>query len=840
MNKFLATSQKESNLEIPIRDSVTVCDPIDSLAIGGQDETTGVTSFVQEACEKVDVLGSNYRASGLGPNQPELQDLKEYFRRPRVVLSGTFATGTRTKVFTFDINRSTLFNTFFPGGLTRLLGVTGTRFKLVFTLQVAATPFHQGVMALNWQYATANNATDYYIRANNSGSATNLPHVRLDIAQDTMCQLEIPFIATQEWFDMTGTTPQTYGLVALNTILPVAVVPSTLPPTYKLLVHLENMELFGASPDGVASVTPQAGKQLKPMNQEFETDAYPFSSSLHAFSRSVKWLGKGIPMLSSIAGPASWFLDKASGAVRAFGWSKPLIQEPQKRIYKYEGALEYNVDVPSPAIMVAPMASNQLMVSPEFSASDVDEMSFAYIKSLYSQICIGQMAVADPTNTNLYVCRLSPSAMWFRVPAGAPYGNVLAPLTSGLTANSFLPSHLFYLASTFKQWKGGFKFRFTFAKTKMHGGRVMVTFNPYTSRGTISNTIPPVSIAAAAAGSPQPFGYSAIFDLRDGNIFEFEVPYINGFPYMEFVDGYGSIAMTILDPLQAPSVVSNTIGFMVEVKATDDFEFQMPRGPIYAVHNRGTIKLQSGRILSNISADSSQMAIGEQLNSIKQLITIPKMSKTSNTDFSVKETFLVMPWYYTPNYPVLVPGVTEMLPESFGYGGYFAQAYTWVRGGTDAHLLTSGPSTDDFAVWSSTMYQARNDDSVMGSPLQGSNVNFPVAYTLSEPSSHVRFPAYQKTYRVPSVTFNSTPWGGNLDDANRNPVITSTMISTPISLGRIELVGGVDGILTTITLTRAAADDAMCGHYMGPPPLVLASANTGIYYDPDSNLLSQN
>lgn len=149
MNKSSA-SLINSNENDSVRESKVVCDTINALTISGADESTGVTNFVQEACEQVEVLGKHYVPSKLTTTQGDLQDLKEYFRRPRVISSAFFTANARGQQFASNVDKINLLTSYFPSGFSRLQGVLGFRFKLVFTLQVSATPFFQGVLALGF------------------------------------------------------------------------------------------------------------------------------------------------------------------------------------------------------------------------------------------------------------------------------------------------------------------------------------------------------------------------------------------------------------------------------------------------------------------------------------------------------------------------------------------------------------------------------------------------------------------------------------------------------------------------------------------------------------------
>lgn len=823
----LAMATNHSNNAVSEREEIQECSTIESVGIVGKmSETTGVTTLVQEACEQISVLGNHYVKPRLDNLQADLQDLKEYFRRPRLINSGNVPLGVNGTMFVIAMGTTPIFSTYFPLGLDRLTGVFGTRFKMVFTLQIAANPFHQGVLALSYQPLNAGNA---YSRQSQSALVTNLPHVRLDVSQTTMVQLEIPFIYNLEFLRLRGPS-ENLGTLALHTIMHVIAPAGTIAPTYKLLMHLEEMELIGVYPEATTNLLLNAGRKLKPMNEEFENEAYPFSSSVGALSRSVKWIGKGIPSISSIAGPTSWFLEKVSGAIRSFGFSKPQIQEPMHRMLPYSTALEHNTDVASATTLVGPICANQLKVDPAFAYTDVDEMSLAYVMGQWSQIYKSAMKVADPLDTVLYTTAISPSSFWFRETTIPISGNYGPPVTSVGAHNSFLPSHQFFFASFFRLWRGGFKFRITFAKTKMHGGRVLCTYLPAVGTNTYSNSPPTVVVPTSPGGLPQPFTNSAIFDLRDNNVFEFEVPYLPPQPYTDFLGITGYLTLRVLDPLQAPSVVSNTIQYMVEVCAADGFELAIPCGVRYPVHTRGTPRLQAGRLLDTVDDSTSALTIGESINSVKQLIMIPKMSKA--TEFTSGD-LNVMPFFYHPRYQPTVPGPTTMLKESFSLCGNISKCYAFARGGTDLHAYISQP--EGILVASATGGDGNN--AVAGNTVTNpSEANLPVVVESRNGYAHYRFPAYQRFVRLDSTVLDNQTYVCALDDPDSEFFNINAVTGIPV-IPRVTYIQDPGNLSNVVGMfSRAAADDAMLGMYMGPPPLVLPFAAAGVIYDPDTPL----
>lgn len=809
------------------------CDNIASLAISNGVESTGVTNFVQEACEAVDVLGKHYVGSALVSEQSEFQDLTQYFKRPRMIGNGALPTSVRNNVFNTQLTANVIFASYFLNGFQRLSGVFGVRFKLVYTLQVAATPFHQGILALSFQYGNQNST---YTRCSQSATATNIPHVRLDLSTDTMVQLSVPYLAVPEFMSL-GSSFE-YGTVALNIIGEIPSVAGLEPPTYRLYVHLEQLELIGASPQATVTTTLQSGKTLSPIEKEFESEAYPLSSSVAAASRSLRFLARGVPSISSIAGPTSWFLQKASGAIRAFGYARPLVQTPALRMQPMTNVFENNVDVPGFGTMVGPMASNHLAVSPSFGATDVDEMSLAYVLSQYSQICYGAMNTGDTASTVLYASPVTPQVMWFRAPSGPrPYCNV-RPLSQPTgNNNAFIPSTLFFFSTMFRFWKGGFKYRFTFAKTKFHGGRVMASYIPYSAPSGATWGLPtPGTVLSpeALGGNTQPFGYSAIFDLRDGNVFEFEVPYASPLPWAQLADVLGSITLSVIDPLQAPGVVSTSINFIVEVCGASDFALACPIGPIIPANPVApTIQLQSGKFLSTQKNDVAQHTIGEEITSVKQLITIPATVPSRVIGAGTIAAQTVFPWWYHRTQAVSVPNTTAPVTGTFTFGGNIACCYAFVRGGTDVHVYPITASTGAFALWAAfASYPYETTFAAVAAPNNRPGSSLSRVYVSDGNPVHLRFPAWQQVQRFQSNCVNGINWEFGFTNTGPSIVGFPTNALGPTNVPKFWYTNqGTAGM--RVLASRQAADDAALAMYMGPPPVLMTTA-AGSVWDPDS------
>lgn len=805
------------------------------MSISGGVPSTGVTSFANEACESVDVFAT-YKSSTLAKAQPDLQDLKAYFSRPRLIRRGTLTLGTRSNVL-FDYMINSLFQSAFPQWSNRLSGVYGVRFTINFRFQVAATAFHQGLYALSWQYGDQLGAISTFQRPRAPLSATNVPHVRLDLSENTMVELKIPFLYVNEFYPVTVSTYGidpflSYGSFAVNSILPIISVAGMSTPTYELYMFLTDVELYGADNNTTTPIVLQSGVVSEEMRS-----SHLLSGTLSKVGKISSFIGKTIPSLSAIAGPVSWAADTAAGIARYFGYSRPLLQDPPLKVYRSHYTSETNVDIPMTGFSCGLMQSNTLGVAPEFGATDVDEMSFSYIKRQWSQVCVGAVGTSDTHTKVIYASQITPSVLWFRAPATAPYCNIkFSGANSSATGNSIMPSSVMNLASYFRLWRGGFKFRFTFAKTKFHGGRYMVSYNPSMSFAPIpaimnNNAEGPEVVSSLV----QPYGYSLIMDLKDGNVFEFDIPYVLEAPYLNFESNSGTISVVCIDPLQSNSSVTPTVPFLVEVCGADDFEVADYGGNYFIPKPDGVILQQSGEVVT-ASKEPAELTIGEKIMSVKQIIQTPWWTLASATASSTTvHTFC--PWYTFITWDS-IKGSTSPSPAaqkplaSSNVPSFWAKCYVYAKGGTDAHVYLPNATPGSVALVFEQNPQfgsniMRRDIYYTRRGITGSN---PKIVSFGEHPLHIRMPAYQTVVRVltsvnDTLGYKSFGVGGSLGDGSGGTIFR----------GHSDQLSIINSSASpqTVWVARSAADDAALAHYIGPVPIYMPNGS------PTNNLESE-
>lgn len=842
------------------RDNASSTDRINSLEASSAKITPGVMTFENESSTVVDVLAP--RAITLLPRTSFVQDITTHFSRPHPIRRGALATGARGRfeVLNFPLSISPVND--YPSGPNKVAFCAGIRYTLVFTLNVSASPFNQGLIAMSWQYASLSTAA-VFDRALASQTATNLPHVRLDLSEETTVQLRVPFVASKEYASILQVDTFPYGFLSLNTLVNFDIPSGTSAPTYTLYYHLEDIELFGANPSGFANVVLQSGSEKSSsLNWEAIKASRAVSTILGA-GGTIAAIASAVPTLTPIMGPTSWFLSTMSGVAATLGWSKPQICDSVSRMNPLQTIAENNVDLPSSTVVVGPLSTNRLGFDKSTTITDVDEMSVDFVKSQMSQLTIASYASTLNAGSNLMNVALCPASMWFRVRATGAQNSTMPPAIGTSTFRAFQPTSVMNLASYFKYWRGGFKFRVTFVKTKFHAGRVQFAVAYSAASWTERDMGVQKTLIGPTFGSagPQGQGFNIVFNLKESNVCEFVVPYVSDMPYNNFFNPIGMLSAYVVDPLKVSGVVSTTVPMLVEVAGAEDFEVANYLGPWWphvgvaatvdpysqaALSDEPLLEspfsfedvspfeslpvLQSGcEVIDSLTPPSIvQNTIGEMIRSLKQLIMIPHTSERTAGSISQAASlqWLVQPWHWFPAYNTAIP--SSWSTGTFAISGQIASCYAFVRGGTDVHIYAGdanqgSPYPVTFNVRQVQSINGLN--TVTANARDGTASSNPIVYAGNTGVLHLRLPAFQNVTRIVSgILSYIQDWGCTRSDLGVTTGLVGVFPTTFYEVSADFMT------YSSLKSNICAADDAYCHTYMGPTPFGLRGAGaTGIY-----------
>lgn len=756
------------------------------------------------------------------------QDVKSFLAKPVKITSGNFSP---TDTFsTFSAVFLPLQAVDEPVYAQKLAGFLGFRATMVIRMVVNANRFQQGRYMLI--YAPVGGAdtslASHGIWVNDHLSTlvqrTTMPHVELDLCCDTECTIKIPFNSALNYYPIASSSGTNglgqWGMLLVNPYVPLASVTGNLTAAYTVYCHFEDVQL-------VSATVPQSPrlaftKKSKKSESEVEQDSVnigPVSSALIKV-RDAANIFSNVPLISSYASSVSWFSDIAANAAKVFGWSKPVVLAPSTRVTQNYLPYFANTDATDLSFPLSYSSTNSVGTACGFSGTDVDEMSIPFLASIPVWMATQSWATETtmPVDTLILNTDVSPSAGMFSTVVN--------------TATFFHFSPLQYLTQFFSYWRGSIVYKLKFVKTEFHSGRLSVTFNPYNSLvfGTVTPTL-----------ADSPFIHRQIIDIREANEFTFVIPYVADSPYRSTTlsdpGEIGTFTIRVLDPLVAPSTVSQTVSIIIEKHAGPDMELAVPR--INNFNYFTGITPQSGSAFSSVEQGStvcsnlnttignsvvqsdgnvnSLHCIGEKILNLRSLLKIPQA--LSFVSVTPAANYLnIIPYIITAG---RVNGVTNTSPvvNSDNYSR-LACCYLYSRGGVRLKFLDNSAVTipqpiavvlDTRTVTGTTF---RSNGIVWNSANAASTTNatdrsnMPVVVYRSGYSGEVQIPQYHRYHsRLNSYCVGANGLPYSADSVGFSPQIAVTRKTIP------------NAIVDCIPY-RSISDDGNFGGFLSVPPML--------------------
>jgi hypothetical protein len=773
--------------------------------------------------------------------------LRNVLARPVLLATGGLTAVPGTVVESAFTSATSFRTAFTPSQWDRMLGYAGIRFSLRIKCVVAKTAFHQGILSLVFQYGVGD---DNRFRGNFFPLSVHLPNVRMNLAEETMMELVVPFVFCEEYLRINtvlGVDLQEYGSYALVNLSGCDVAAGQTAPRYSIYLSMEDVEFIGAQPFSTITFNTQAGIPTnvhrtarsdshahKPGSQVKEAEAKGLLSDTIGVVADVAGATSRVPGLGAVGGATEWFLRGVAGAAEAFGFSKPIDQTHPSRHVRTSYAGEGQVDMPTIGYSLGAFQSNKLAVDGSTGCTDLDEMAFDYVLTKYSYIYRGNFTSTQSTGDTIYAAPVTPSAFYYRdrdLSVVGATGNQALRTGSTASENAILPSTLCYVGNNFRLWRGNLKFRITFACTKLHGGRVSFNFIPYrqsfAAASPISNTR---VVPQTSAVGPTLTGYSTVFDLQDSSVFEFEVPFIYPAPYCPVLEGWiGDVSMQVINPLSVLNSVPTTVRFMVEVCACPGFEFAGPKPSLMSpVPPTGAVAVsfQSGLSELAVRNDTSQQCIGEVFKSVKSVMMLPDYVTTDVGNNTILK-WTLDPWFKTNAPPLSTPmSVTTAALYFAARSSRLAEMYSFVRGST-LYSLSKDRTGNFTAVFSFQPSSGGTPAATNGSYYdEALNPLGTTVYPEVLETGRVIVPLYSQYARIP-LGIRHTAFGAARSNLNEQTWPVNGTLAVPKLTLRNQT-----GAAGRVILGRAAADDAIASQFVGPPPTILlnTAATTNPYF----------
>lgn len=472
-------------------------------------------------------------------------------------------------------------------------------------VQVNAMPFHQGRLLVVFDPLFQQTA---YLPTNirHFGGVTGYHHVDLDLSQSTGAELVIPYRSNVPYFDVVR------AIGHLGTVRLFVYSQLRGPTSVEGTIWIEATDIEVQMPTGVspfpraraqsnappgqgdwsnlthASMATQAegtdidapefeyaddeyyeGEIVIPQNAEAKEQAQPEGSR---FSPGRKGWGErffqaskgvcnalvGVPALGLFAPIGSWLSDLGANVCALYGWSKPRDPRTNTKFIPHFGADMMNFDGDSKAKVLALDSRNRAIIPAETFGTQSDEMVLSHILARPTYLARFTLSTTQVPNQLIWKWPVSPSSCY----------------KTTVNNNSVkLNTYLSYLAEMFAAWRGGIKYHFKIVKTRFHSTRVRVFFVPGVFEDTDTTIIDPNKI------------YSKVIDIRNLTSFDFEVPYVYNQPWMSTKEvtplrdqiseslPTGMLYVEVLNTLVAGGQAADTIEFIVETSAGEDFQF---------------------------------------------------------------------------------------------------------------------------------------------------------------------------------------------------------------------------------------------------------------------------
>lgn len=666
---------------------------IDGLEKDGQTSQHQATTFENEVPCTVVARGAHPAKSSLQVKDTTIvTDITEHLSRPTRLTSGTLNNSNTGIVFSLAINLVTYFRKL--PNWNKLSTVAGFRATVCFKLQVLANPMMAGIYRLVYQPAVdAYNSTES--RLNGIPLLMSyLPHTQINLSEATEAVLKIPYVFPETFLNNTTGSNNTIAMFALMGMTPVTIAPSTQNPPYIIWTWLEDLELVGTTSPALTTYTytpfafvNQGGQIVakKPSAMAKEVPPANLSSILASGSLALKWLARGVPAISSVAGSTSWLLAKAASVASSFGWAKPKSTSAALKIFNSRNTYQHNVEGVDTSYTLGLLPDAGLAPA-ALGGTDVDEMSLSYICSSYgvlNSIVLSNQA----SGTQLYAWLVGPDTMI----GGYGTSNITSPAVAESTQVVATPK---FVSEHFQLWRGSFKVKLTAGITKFHAARLLVGFVP------LGTAAPP---ALETVDYP-----SVVWDFRSQNTVEMDIPYFATAPWRDFNQYIGYFFVRVLDPMIYPSSVASSVNIMVEVAAGPDFEVARPKAARFYANQSGSFPVIKGALTSE---SPSPLTTSETFSSIKQLI-----SRNRVLEVAPQNRIQLALYNLTQS--------TNLYPVIQGW----QRCYAFARGSTSYHC---------FSNYRGVMYNARTY-SLTDDPFQ--NIGFSEFDQI-----HVNLPYYSKT-----------------------------------------------------------------------------------------------
>lgn len=784
------------------------------------------TTFVDDATVvKTTFPIATSGVSGLSVSPVAEPSIRSFLAKPYLAASYAWsATDTsNTAIMTYT--------TLNVGGITifaqKLAGYQLWRGTLVAKLVINAQPFQAGRLLMH-VLPFVNASPSYYANSHNIDlcQKTQHPSVELD-CRDTSAEIELPWVGPTPWSRVDLSTTVDWGTIYVDVLSPLLTGTSgSTNVEVQLFLSIKDAEF-------AAPIVPQSGdatsvKRMSRRKQKLSTDTEsealsegkPISTALKLAARCAE-VASGIPLLSSIAAPAAWVLNASAGLASSFGWSKPNLTNAPNFVVLRPFHNFGNSSGTSQAEPLAITADPMVSILPGFGGTDLDEMSWNYIKSIPAFVERFSFTTSNAVGDTVYTKAVGPNKLY------NSYSNGLASPNTAVY-RTFPPFS--YVANVFAKFRGGIKIILKFVKTDYHSGRLLITWSPRYNGLAVTP-----SVATSA------YSMRTIVDLREVTEVEMTLPYMLDSAWQQFDLDMGTLTIKVLNLLQAPATVGASVDTLVYYCAAEDFDVALPNSVAYQPYTPQSGDKPNTKAIGIIGNDTStipmveEFSIGERFTSVKQMISrysrIYFTSVTADTCVGMR----MYPWAVgmVTGSPAITTGA--MMGDMYSY---FAPGFALARGGMRYAINTAN------SVWSQVDF-SRNVFDLMeagGSPYTVQYAGTTLATGFANGSAAISNLWVKPAANLSTGTINTANPAIFVQSTNGVEVLIPQFSNNPSRLIVYDVGPNqtsanypfyavprtalcwqeISSTVTNKAVYRAAAEDAQLGYFIGFPASLIS------------------
>lgn len=744
--------------------------------------------------------------------QDKNSDISSFLSKPIQIAVGQWTT-TMTEnynLLSFDIGQLLFSNDIWFQKIKGFNLIKGT-FKVKVALNTS--PFQQGKLILHYLpcYLSFTNANPNWSKMYNKKLVQKVqrPHIELDCTR-TEATYSIPYVAPTAMYDI---YKQSYdwGRVFLDVFSPLktgsAAPAGQLYADYAVYGWFENVQL-------AAPVVPQSGRGKgkiirRASISENKEDTHKISDTFSLVGSVAKDC-ESVPVIGDIARPVAWASNWMGKLANIWGYSKPISDEKTSNQQINAQRYHTNADGASNAISFATFLESSLEDVDYASWTNEDEMSMSFLKQVpYYHGSLLWTSTAGQ-GSSLLNMKLIPYFL------RQQDTDTIATHTASYDYNSYFS----YFSHLFELYRGAFKVKLKIVKTKMHSGRLLITWTPtqdMSTSVTLSNSV---------------YSLRCIADIREAEEIELNLPYLLSSDFIDVGNATGTLDIKILNDLRGPESVSQDVYIQVFITAGDDFEFAVPKvvsgGFISAYLPQSSVGekvLQSNSAdvileesIGDTSKDSSNLfhakrCIGEKIESIRVFLNKKTTMQCQNGVSLNAARFIPHSYCMTT---LTSGGIMTGVVGNDAYT-WFAPLYAFFRGSvifsyTDisstGRVLTTFTPTQNtgviFPIASSSTVQVATISNYSPS---STTLRTPLVPTVlsNDVSSvcEIKTPYYSKYPFSLNIPYDGIYSGSNETSPYSGITIYSTVVSNPV-------------------LSRAIGEDFRFSFFLGFPPTCTA------------------